>query len=997
MPLNSNWASTTRRAYNSVGRVISEVRGHGSANVTTSFTYDALGNLTSVTDPLNHVTTRTYDQMGRVVKIEVPVDGTPANNLVTEYAYNAFGNVAKIDGRARLQSPINYYDALGRLWLQSDNEQFLTQTVYNNFGEVHQLIRRAVRGTGTRTITQLPTIVTTGADAVTTFAYDKLGRVTSVTDAETKTESYQYNTFGDRTQVTNKASGITQYGYDKRGLMYYELVDTIAYRANGGVQSSGYYNAILEYDARGNLTHKIEANGLDERRDTYFVYDRADRLTKTTHEAVQVFDADLIASTVTPEETFTYNPRGELVRSVDATGGKTTIYYDVLGRKSLEIDAAGTARSWLYDAAGNLERARVYETALAIPSDPLAAAPTPTGAYRETVYGYDWAGRRLTETVSGLQFGALIGSNYSTTLSGSTAVTSLYDKAGNRIAQADGLGNVARTWFDGLGREIAQVDREGYLTVWTRNSNGNAALYDSNNNGSLADEPPAETRYATRITATVTESTTVAQLKTLAGTSAADRITNFTYDRNGRRLTETRLGVEAWTVSSTGALSAASSSSATIVYVYNELGLVTSKTAANGDVTNYVYDSAGRLQTMLEAAHLDQTGASVRRMTKNYYDGLGNLVRATVNSEAGSSADDRVTQLRLRRRRAARADDRRCELEPKLRLRPRRPRGEGGVAAHQGGRDHPGHRGDALSLRYRRPADHPGRGALERLRLGLRRRHPNPLQRLRRGDRARDHRGPERHRGLSGNVRLRFGRAAVALERGRRVDEAAISTTSPATARSPSPRPARTSPPSCQRQSAGLDHQQRRHQYRQCGHHDRGLRQTRPAEGNARALAPALRRHHPDAHLLAHLQCLWRGHGRDRRARLHDRLQLQRDGPPHQEGEPQRLLDLRERRRPPARARPRPIITTFPAAWSACATPTSRAPASTASPSCCSPAPAMTAARPRSPPGSTPRATSSAPSTTRSATRGSCATSSIPAPIPPTRTRPTATTSLAGW
>ena len=124
----------------------------------------------------------------------------------------------------------------------------------------------------------------------------------------------------------------------------------------------------------------------------------------------------------------------------------------------------------------------------------------------------------------------------------------------------DRVGYAARSFYDRLGRKVAQVDREDILTVWTLDANGNAET---------------ETRYASRVTARPRPAASVA---TLSGWSAAampsvDRTTNFAYDRNGRRLTEKRTNVVAWTASGL-ALSAADPPTRPINYDYNELGLV---------------------------------------------------------------------------------------------------------------------------------------------------------------------------------------------------------------------------------------------------------------------------------------------------------------------------------------------------------------------------------------------------------------------------------------
>jgi YD repeat-containing protein len=623
-------ASTTHRTYDTTGRVLSETRGYGTAVAATAYyAYDAVGNAVSVTDARGFVTTRTFDSVGRVLTVRVPVDASSGNDLFTTNQYDAFGDLVKvIDPRG--YSSFNYYDSLGRVTLQSDAEGYITQTSYNAFGEVYQVTRRAARGSGTPTVTAPPAVVTGAGDAATTFTYDNRGQVKTSTDAEGYVEQYWYNAFGQRSQIVNKTNGVSQYYYDRRGQIRYEWVDTIAYLASGTAASNGFYSGIHLYDFAGREVQKVEAYGLTERRDTLYTYDKAGRPTIVSQGPVQVLGSDLTTvTTYAPYEVYSYDLRGDLVQRVDAGGGRTLSWYDALGRKTDEVSAVGTLSHWTYDGNGNVLTARVYGDAVAIPGTPGGTPPAPvnSGNYRETSYSYDRANRLIATTIAGLKFGVDSGGTYVTTYSGSVSTQAVYDKAGNVIGQIDGIGNAAWTYYDGLGRKIAQVDRENYLTYWTLDANGNAL---------------SETRYANKIGSYVDYSTPVGSLLAAAGTNAADRTTTFTYDRNGRRLTETRQSVASASVAGNGALSTATQN-ATITYTYNGLGLVTSKTEANGDLTTYIYDTSGRLMTTKGAAFTDNMGTVIRPQTDFYYDGLGDLVRTVQHGDVYAYAADRVT------------------------------------------------------------------------------------------------------------------------------------------------------------------------------------------------------------------------------------------------------------------------------------------------------------------------------------------------------------------
>ena len=627
-------AATVHRAYNVLDQVVSETRGYGTGlAATTSFTYDALGNLLTSTDPRGYTVTRTYDTIGRVLTVTVPVDATPGNDLTTTNEYDAFGDLVRI-ADAKNVSSYRYYDALGRVWLESDREGYLTKTIYTVFGEIASVTRYAVRGSGTPTVTAPPTIVTDAKDATTSFTYDKMSRVLTVTDAEGSTETYYVDVFGQRWWVINRLGGQTQLGYDRLGQQAYEYSYNSTYYANGTLEQSAFFVKHYSYDSRGNRTSVSDGYASAESRTTTYVYDKADRVTSAAHDAITTTStADLATtSSVTPTESYTYDVRGNVIQVVDALGGKTLSYYDVLGHKIAEVSPVGTLSAWTYDGNGNVTGARVYETPVSIPGTPGGSPPSPgSSPYRETLYGYDRANRLTTTTVASLKSGAYAGSTY--TLATSDIVTSLtYDKNGNVVKESDGAGNIVWTYYDKLDRKVAQVDRENYLTVWTLDTNGNAALQVI---GGVTYH--GEIRYANQYggTPVVTSPPSVS-------TNANDRITDFTYDKNGRRRTEKRLGVAASTVSGTGTLST-STQDATITYVYNGLGEVTSKTEANGDVTTYTYDSAGRLITTLGAAFTDNMGTVIHLQTDMKYDALGDLVRTVAHGDVNAYQADRVT------------------------------------------------------------------------------------------------------------------------------------------------------------------------------------------------------------------------------------------------------------------------------------------------------------------------------------------------------------------
>jgi YD repeat-containing protein len=632
---NSGDASATYYFYDTANRLKSVTRGYLSGDdSTTSFTYDGEGNVLTETDGDNNTTTFTYDDAGQLLT------KTDALNNLTSYTYDAFGNVLTTTDPLGNVS-YAWYDELNRVVLQADQLGYLTATTYTLGNAIATVTRYAQPVTivgGAE-----PTPVTDPKDATTTFQRDKLDRVTKTTDAEGFFESYQLDAFGDRLAVIAKSSngsliagGETDYTYDRRGEVLTETLPVAVYKSDGTVDKTNIVNTYT-YDAFGNLKTKVEASNALEKRTTTYAYDKLNRLATVTGDAVNIVD-DTLVNNVTnnfvPVTTYTYDLRGNLIKTVDAGGAVTQSYYDHLDRKVGQIDALGDYAKWTYDDNGNMLTATAYDTAFAtMPAAGGAAPPPPTGSTaRVTTYAYDAINRLTTTTVANVLTGSYSGGSYTTT-TGGVVTTNTYNKPTNALRQTDGNGNNIWTYYDDLGRVVASVDQNKYVTVYTLDSNGNVLT---------------ETRYANAYGSVITNNT---QLSTITnyfdpaqgnhGDTINDRTTTFTYDRDARRLTETRLNVAYATIS--GATVTTNSGSSTVTYTYNGLGEVLTKMeATNNDTTFYTYDAGGR-QIGVDESAFTQNGVTKQLHTVEQYDGLGDLVY-TDNYDSHNLADQRVTQ-----------------------------------------------------------------------------------------------------------------------------------------------------------------------------------------------------------------------------------------------------------------------------------------------------------------------------------------------------------------
>ena len=147
--------------------------GSGTLYATQSYTYRYDDLLATMTDPGNHTTTYTHDFLGRQTQITYPGSSS------VSYSYDDTNyKVTFTNGRS--YDTISWYDWLNRL-------------------------------------TKVEAEYTADTFAVTTYQYDELSHLTSVTDAESHTTSFTYASFFGLTKTTYPDSEYEEYEYDNVG------------------------------------------------------------------------------------------------------------------------------------------------------------------------------------------------------------------------------------------------------------------------------------------------------------------------------------------------------------------------------------------------------------------------------------------------------------------------------------------------------------------------------------------------------------------------------------------------------------------------------------------------------------------------------------------------------------------------------------------------------------------------------------------------------------
>jgi RHS repeat-associated protein len=452
----------TAYAYDSRGRLATVTVGTGTSARVTTFGYDPLDRLSSVTDPLLRVQSYVYDDANRVVG-QVFTDGSQVG-----FSYDANGNVTSVTPPGRPEHDFGYTPA--------DLMSSYTPP--------------AVAATGATTyehnLDKQPTVVhrPDGSQSVTT--YDSAGRVATVTYPSvsgnvTITRSYSPTT-GQLSAMTTSDGQNLAFGYDGR------LPTSTTWAGNVAGSVSRTYNNDF----------RLVSESVNGANSVSFGYDNDGLLTSVdgvtiVHDSTNGSISDTALGQVTDHRT--YDGFGSLA-TYEAKFGMTSLYSvsyvpDSLGRvaqKTETIQGATTVWSYSYDQAGNLwqvmQNGALTATYLYDANGNRTSVTTPSGTQAAT---YDVQDRLLTYgnlTYAYTPNGDLQSKTDTTT---GQVTTYAYDAQGNlrHVDLADGRtidylvdsrnrrvgkkvnGSVARKWlyrdqlkpaaeFDGAGTLLAR-------------------------------------------------------------------------------------------------------------------------------------------------------------------------------------------------------------------------------------------------------------------------------------------------------------------------------------------------------------------------------------------------------------------------------------------------------------------------------------------------------------------------------------------------------------
>ena len=320
---------TTSYSYDPVGNLLTTTLPDGSS-LTNS--YDTGHRLTGIIDLLNDSTAFTLDAMGDQTQTQLS-DATGAMQRQRSASFDALGRKVQVTGGAG-QTTVWTYDGVGNALSITDPLQFMTQQAFDH------LNRR--------------TTITDPAKGVTAIAYDTHDRPLQVTDSNGGVTTYVYDGFGDVIQQISPDTGTTTYHYDLAG------------------------NLTQSVDASGQYLNRVY-DALDRILTTTYPGDAAENIAYSYDQSGRGFGISRLTGVTDAAGTlsFSYDERGNVlseVRNITAKASLNTAYaYDAASRISSITYPSGWSVNYTRDNMGRIMAASATAPGATTPQPILAA------------------------------------------------------------------------------------------------------------------------------------------------------------------------------------------------------------------------------------------------------------------------------------------------------------------------------------------------------------------------------------------------------------------------------------------------------------------------------------------------------------------------------------------------------------------------------------------------------------------------------------------------
>lgn len=644
-------ASTTRYEYDALGRQVRQIAAAGALDLTTSYDYDAEGNVVRVTDAAGASIYYAYDEAGErtYTLASTGARGTGQGTL-TRITYDADGRITSMTGYAAVvdtsgtealltASPEQARGMLAGIATRVADAQadHTAYRIYDHDGH----LRFTIDGTGA--------VVETRYDALgrpaATLAYAGFHAVPADLSAAIRSGAADVGTVTAWLAgqgVSETGAGTTRYYYDSEGRLRFTVALAQVGDAVQGVVSE------IHYDGAGQTIATIR----------HAATISPDALANATTDILATQLADDGAARATR---FLYDQAGRQRAVIGPDGATQFNFYDAAGRVTATVDAGGAMVAFEYDAAGRMVSRTAYAAAVStagwiagdnvmpvdrvLPPASPAGVPGTAGASgshdRVIRYAYDALGR-LVEQRQVVDSIAGVDSSGGTAQSAwdERVITYRYDAASRQVAVtwASALGGDARTTYslyDADGRRTAQLDASGHLTETVYDAAGRVARTIAYAQATaLADgvDPASCTLAQLRPQASVDDRTTRYYYdgmgQRVGELDAQGYLTVYGYDGAGRVVTQTRYANALAGHEDDGFAAlrslAAQGAQRRSERHYDAQGRLAEEVNEEGTRTGYTYDANGWLVSIEVAA-----GTADSRITAQRFDAFGEVVSST--------------------------------------------------------------------------------------------------------------------------------------------------------------------------------------------------------------------------------------------------------------------------------------------------------------------------------------------------------------------------------
>ncbi|MBX3439418.1 MAG: RHS repeat protein, partial [Planctomycetaceae bacterium] len=453
--------------------------------------------------------------------------------------------------------------------------------------------------------------------------YNAAGRIATLLDSNGRTVSYAYDATGEHlTSVTGNDGEMTRYTYStgagaarEHALVSIEFPDGTSefftYDARGRLASialdAGAQPILFTYDTVG----RVAASDAVGATTSYF-FDHLGRVASFQdalgHRTLLDFDGrnlSGVTDALGQNYTFSYDTRGNMIRSTDPLGQSTTFSYTTdFNRLASVTDARGNPLKYGYDSRGNLTSITYADnSAERFSVDTQGNLDTYTNRRGQLVdASYDAAGRLLRQDFPDGSF-----------------VQYLYNSLGNLVQTIDQDGVTQIDYLDPAhqdlpttitypngralqytyehGRRTSLVHPDGFTVHYLYDAFGRLeSLRDGDNQLIVQYQYDVTGRLARR-------------------TNGNGTFTEYVYDAAGQVLNLINRAPDG-------------SVNSRFDYVYDPLGRRTRMTTLEG-VWNYTYDATGQLTRAVFASN--DPGAIPHQDLQYVYDAVGNRIRTIIN------------------------------------------------------------------------------------------------------------------------------------------------------------------------------------------------------------------------------------------------------------------------------------------------------------------------------------------------------------------------------